>query len=157
MDDLAYLQRCVVLAEEALDRGDEPFGSVLVDGRGVIRREATNRAVTMDRTQHPEFELVRWAVESLDEKERAEATVYTSGEHCPMCSAAHAWAGLGPIVYAVSGASLAVWHKEWDVPASPVAGLGVDQVAPHVPTRGPFPLLEDTMKALHHGVRRTTD
>ena len=41
MDDLAYLQRCVVLAEEALDRGDEPFGSVLVDGRvssGVRRR-----------------------------------------------------------------------------------------------------------------------
>lgn len=109
----------------------------------------------MDRTQHPEFELVRWAAESLDEKERAEATVYTSGEHCPMCSAAYAWAGLGPIVYAVSGATLAVWQKEWDVPASPVAGLGVDQVAPHVPTRGPFPLLEDTMKALHHRVRRT--
>jgi len=26
--------------------------------------------------------------------ERLQATVYTSGEHCPMCAAAHGWAGL---------------------------------------------------------------
>jgi hypothetical protein len=27
--------------------------------------------------------------------ERAASTVDTSGEHCPMCAAAHAWVGLG--------------------------------------------------------------
>ena len=37
----------------------------------------------------------------------AACTVYTSGEHCPMCSAAHAWVGLGRIVYAVSAPSSA--------------------------------------------------
>lgn len=31
----------------------------------------------------------------LTAADRAAATVFTSGEHCPMCSAAHAWAGLG--------------------------------------------------------------
>ena len=32
--------------------------------------------------------------------ERATTTVYTTGEHCAMCAAAHAWAGLGRVVYA---------------------------------------------------------
>ena len=29
-DDLRYLRRCVELAAEALEAGDEPFGSLLV-------------------------------------------------------------------------------------------------------------------------------
>src|SRR3712207_6925299 len=57
-----------------------------------------------DATQHPEFAIARWAATHLTPDERAAATVYTSGEHCPMCAAAHAWAGLGRIVYARSEA-----------------------------------------------------
>jgi len=157
MDDLSILRRCVTLAEEALDRGDEPFGSVLVDKDGVIRCEATNRALTRDRTQHPEFEVVRWAADNLNDVERSEATVYTSGEHCPMCSAAHAWAGLGPIVYAVAGATLAGWQEEWGMPASPVAVMAISQIAPHVATRGPFPNLEQTMRTLHQTASSRTN
>ena len=33
-DDLAHLRRCVELAAEAVDAGDEPFGSLLVDAAG---------------------------------------------------------------------------------------------------------------------------
>lgn len=28
--DITYLKRCVALAEQALNKGDEPFGSILV-------------------------------------------------------------------------------------------------------------------------------
>lgn len=38
-DDRKHLRRCVELAEEALEDGDEPFGSLLVDGAGVVRFE----------------------------------------------------------------------------------------------------------------------
>ncbi len=34
--DKAHLRRCVALAREALDAGDEPFGSVLVDADGAV-------------------------------------------------------------------------------------------------------------------------
>ena len=67
-----------------------------------VLREDRNRVPDGDQTRHPEFELARWAAANLTPEERAAATVYTSGEHCPMCAAAHAWVGLGRIVYAGS-------------------------------------------------------
>jgi tRNA(Arg) A34 adenosine deaminase TadA len=147
--DLAHLRRCVELAAEALAAGDEPFGSVLVDAEGRVLREERNRVGGGDHTRHPEFELARWAAAELAPAERATATVYTSGEHCPMCSAAHAWVGLGPIVYAVSSAQLAAWRAGWGLPAGPVAPLPVAAVAPGVPTDGPVPELADPMRELH--------
>ena len=35
--DQAHLRRCIELAREAFDAGDEPFGSLLVDAAGVVR------------------------------------------------------------------------------------------------------------------------
>lgn len=96
-NERAYLRRCLDLAREALEAGDQPFGSVLVGADGRILAEDRNRTSSGDSTRHPEFELARWAANNLSPEERAAATVYTSGEHCPMCAAAHAWVGLGPI------------------------------------------------------------
>ncbi|MFF2557928.1 nucleoside deaminase [Nocardia sp. NPDC058058] len=147
--DLDYLERCVELATEALDAGDEPFGSVLVGADGTILAEDRNRVSGGDQTLHPEFELARWAAENLSPADRATATVYTSGEHCPMCSAAHAWVGLGPIVYAASTNQLTTWLAEFGVPGGPVNPLPIRQVAPNIPVTGPFPELTDRIHALH--------
>src|SRR5215211_3454694 len=104
--ELKHVRRCVELATEALEAGDAPFGSVLVSGDGKVLAEDRNRASGGDATRHPEFELARWAATHMTPQERAKATVFTSGEHCPMCSAAHAWVGLSRIVYAVSSRQL---------------------------------------------------
>ncbi len=66
-----------------------------------------------------------------------------------MCAAAHAWVGLGRIVYAVSSEQLSSWLAEWGVPAGPVAPLPVNVVAPHVPVEGPVLALSEEVKALH--------
>ena len=147
--DLAHLRRCVELAREGLDDGDEPFGSLLVDATGAVRFEDRNRVKDGDQTRHPEFEIAKWSATNLTGEERAAATVYTSGEHCPMCSAAHGWMGLGRIVYAVSSAQLGEWLAEWGVPSGPVRPLSVREVAPGVPVDGPAPELEDEMRELH--------
>ena len=152
--DLARLRRCVELAREGLDAGDEPFGSVLVDGHGVVRFEGRNRVKDGDQTRHPELEIARWAPGHLTPEERAASTVYTSGEHCPMCAAAHAWVGLGRIVYAVSSAQLTAWRSEWGAASSPVLPLPIQEVAPGVPVDGPAPELEEEMRELHR--RRAT-
>jgi tRNA(Arg) A34 adenosine deaminase TadA len=147
--DLAFLRRCVELAREGLDDGDEPFGSLLVDAAGEVRFEDRNRVKDGDQTRHPEFEIARWSASNLTPGERAASTVYTSGEHCPMCSAAHGWMGLGPIVYAVSSAQLVAWREGWGLTSSPVRPLPVQEVAPGVVVRGPFPELEDEVRELH--------
>ncbi|MEV6959919.1 nucleoside deaminase [Streptomyces sp. NPDC051207] len=147
--ELPYLRRCVELAAEALEAGDEPFGSVLVGADGTVLAEDHNRVASGDRTRHPEFELARWSAAHLTPGQRAAATVYTSGEHCPMCAAAHAWVGLGRIVYIASSAQLGAWLAEWDVPPPPVRTLPVNDVAPGVAVVGPVPGLTDEVRELH--------
>jgi len=147
--DLIHLRRCLELAREALEDGDEPFGSVLVSEGGDVLFEDRNRIKDGDATRHPEFEISRWAAAHLTPAERAVATVYTSGEHCPMCSASHGWVRLGRIVYAASGQQLAAWMSEWGAPASPVAALPVTVVVPDAVVDGPAPELEDEIRALH--------
>jgi tRNA(Arg) A34 adenosine deaminase TadA len=148
--ELPYLRRCVELAAQALEAGDEPFGSVLVGAQGAVLAEDHNRVASGDRTRHPEFELARWSAAHMTPGERAGATVYTSGEHCPMCAAAHAWVGLGRIVYVASSEQLAGWLAELGVPAPPVRTLPVQEIAPGVTVDGPVPDLAEAVRALHH-------
>ncbi|MEW9552580.1 nucleoside deaminase [Nonomuraea sp. NPDC050783] len=148
-DELIHLRRCIELARQALEAGDEPFGSVLVSGEGEVLGEDHNHVAGGDHTQHPEFALARWAAAHLTPEARARATVYTSGEHCPMCAAAHGWVGLGRIVYVASSAQLATWLAEMGVPPAPVRPLPVHQVAPGVTVEGPVPELADEVRELH--------
>ena len=147
--DLDHLRHCVELAREALDDGDEPFGSVLVSGAGEVLYADRNRVKDGDQTRHPEFDIARWAGEHLPADERAGCTVYTSGEHCPMCSAAHAWVGLGRIVYASSSAQLVSWLAGLGVPPAPVKALPVNEIAPGVPVEGPVAGLDEEVHELH--------
>ena len=148
--DLDHLRRCVELAERALETGDEPFGSVLAAADGRRLHEDVNRVVsTGDATRHPELELARWAAEHLTVEERSRATVFTSGEHCPMCAAAHAWVGLGRIVYVHSAEQLSGWLTEMGLPPQPVRPLPVDQVAPGTVVVGPVADLVPRMRDLH--------
>lgn len=146
--DQRYLTRCVELAATALEAGNEPFGSVLVAQDGTMLAEDHNRESEGDPTLHPEFTLARWAALNVSPEERGLATVYTSGEHCAMCSAAHAWCGLGPIVYASSTAQLWSWWAELGAPTAPVAPLSISDVAPDVLVRGPFPEFADQVHRL---------
>jgi tRNA(Arg) A34 adenosine deaminase TadA len=148
-DDLIHLRRAVELAREALAAGDGPFGSVLVDAAGVERFADRNREVTTgDPTRHPEFEIARWAAVNLTGDERAAATVYTSGEHCPMCSAAHAWVGLSRIVFVASAEQIAGWRHALGAPRSPVAVLPTAVVAPGLPVEGPVDRLVPEVRSL---------
>jgi tRNA(Arg) A34 adenosine deaminase TadA len=145
-----YLRRCVELAAEALDAGDHPFGSVLVGPQDVVLAEERNREVTdADPTAHPELALARWAALNLPPAVRSGCTVYTSGEHCPMCAAAHGWVGLGPIVYAGSAAQLAAWRAGWGQPASPVAVLPITALVPGLSVTGPVAPFDEQMRTLH--------
>jgi len=148
-EDLRYLERCVELAEAAVAAGDEPFGSVLVAADGSLLMEDHNHVSAGNGTRHPELAIALWAAEHVPPAERSALTVYTSGEHCAMCSAAHAWAGLGRIVFATSTPQLVQWYAELGLPASPVRPLRITDVAPGVPVDGPVADYAARVRALH--------
>lgn len=105
--DLGHLRRCVELAQQARDRGDHPFGSVVVtaDGRVV---EGLNTVVTRrDPTGHAETNVVREAAARLEPDELAASTLYTSTEPCAMCAGAIYWSGIPRVVFALSESGLA--------------------------------------------------
>lgn len=147
--DFRHLHRCIELATEALNAGDAPFGSVLVAADGTVLAEDRNRVASVDQTRHPEFELARWAAANMTMAERRASTVYTSGEHCPMCSAAHGWAGLGRIVYICSSAQLGTWLDEFGASASPVRALPIREIVPNLVVEGPIAGLDDQVRELH--------
>ncbi|MFZ3143317.1 nucleoside deaminase [Psychrobacter glacincola] len=148
-NDMIHLRRSIELATEALEAGDEPFGSVLVASDGQVLHEDRNRANSVDATYHPEIAVAQWAAKHMTAETRAQAVVYTSGEHCAMCSAAHAWAGLGRIVYVSSSKQLDEWMQEMGVKSSsPIRTLSIQEVAPHVPVEGPIAGLDAEVKAL---------
>jgi tRNA(Arg) A34 adenosine deaminase TadA len=152
--DLPHLRRCVELAAEAVAAGDYPFGSVLVAADGTVLAEDRNREVTAgDATRHPEFALAQWAAANMAAQERAAATVYTSGEHCPMCAAAHGWVGLGRIAYATSSQQLGVWLAELGVSPAPVLPLAITEVVPGLVVAGPVAELAEQVHDLHRRFR----
>ncbi|HEX6365721.1 MAG TPA: nucleoside deaminase [Agromyces sp.] len=105
--DLEWLAQCILLAGSARDRGDHPFGSIVVtdDGRTV---EGLNTVVTgNDPTGHAETNVVRLAAQQLSPDELATSTLYTSTEPCAMCAGAIYWSGIGRVVFALSEQGLA--------------------------------------------------
>lgn len=148
-DDKKYLKRSVELAQEALETGNSPFGSLLVSEEGEILFEDHNRDADGDQTRHPEYAIAKWAAENLSAAERKSSIVYTSGEHCSMCSSAHGLAGLGRIVYASSSAQLRAWQKERGITErSALKGLSIEEVINDTEIDGPDEELSQQVKQL---------
>lgn len=103
--DRELLRRAIDLAGEAGEAGNRPFGSVIaVDGIAVA--EGRNQVgASGDITAHAELVALRRAIDDGYAERLARATVYASGEPCPMCAAACVWAGVGRIVFAASTAA----------------------------------------------------
>ena len=109
--DTQMIRRAIKLASHnptQAGRGEKPdgglFGAVLYKN-GKILGEGWNTVLKEgDPTRHGEMNAIRQAVHnngySLEDLEGA--TLYTSGEPCPMCYSAIAWANVKEIIYASS-------------------------------------------------------
>lgn len=105
----AHMRRAFELAREAADRGDRPFGTVLVRDDTVVMADSNRVLTENDIRRHPELHLAYRACRELTPEERAETVMYTSTEPCPMCSGGMATAGFGRVVYSVGSHEIAAF------------------------------------------------
>ena len=116
-----HVTRAIELAEESIEAGNTPFGALLVADGEVVRESRNTTLTDGDVSAHPELKLARWAGRELDAAERADCTMYASTEPCPMCTTAIHYAGIGRVVFGVSGETLSeVADGVVPIPASEV-------------------------------------
>lgn len=144
-DHEQYIERACDLAREAGERGDGPYGSLLVVDGEVVMEETNREHTDDDLALHPELTLARRAASELDAETASTAVMYTSTEPCSMCSTGMAYAGLGAVVYSVSGvrASELRGGGTGGIPSDEVfdrLGADIDVVGP---------VLEDEGTAVH--------
>lgn len=118
-----HLTRAIVLATEAREAGDPPFGSLLVGPDGLVLREERNTTVTGgDISAHPELKLAVWAARELSPEVAAGTTMFTSCQPCGMCEGAITRSGLGRVVFALSADQLNELKPGGGFPAVPQEG-----------------------------------
>lgn len=148
LDHEEYVRRAIRLAREAGDRGDGPYGSVLVRDGEVVMAETNRERTDDDIALHPELTLARRAARELAPEARADAVMYTSTEPCPMCAGGIAIAGLGGVVYSVSARRLS---EAFGGPESVPCGEIFERRGREIPVVGG--VLEDEGLALHREFR----
>lgn len=98
-----YFRRSAELAREALARGDDGFGTVLVDENGEIIMEQANEVLTKQNPiAHAELLLIQRAAAKYSKEFLSKCTLYSLVEPCVMCMGAVFWAGIGAVKYAFS-------------------------------------------------------
>jgi tRNA(Arg) A34 adenosine deaminase TadA len=145
-----FLREAIRLSRRALDRGDGPFGAVLVRGGRIVLARENTASTRADATRHAEMNLVVEAQESFGAAALAECTLYASTEPCAMCAGAIFWAGIHRVVFACPSDR----HARIFGPALAVHGRDVlASATPPVEVVGP--LLEDEAAAvLEEAARR---
>ena len=104
MNDEFYMRKAIAVAKRGVDKGQTPFGAVIVKNDKVIVAAHNVVWKTKDITAHAEITAIRVACKKLKTVDLSGCAIYSTTEPCPMCFSAIHWARVDKIVY---GASIA--------------------------------------------------
>ena len=94
-----FMARAFELRRIAVERGDQPFGAVVVrDGR-VVGEGVSAVLTAPDPTAHGEVEAIRDAARRLGTPRLTGSELYTTFRPCPMCETAAYWAGVARVYH----------------------------------------------------------
>ena len=111
--DATYLRQAIAWSRTARERGNRPFGAVVISREGNLLAEAyCNTSETLDCTGHAETNAVRLVSPAYSRDVLATATIYSSGEPCVMCAGAIFWSGIGRVVFGIDAVRLRVFRGE---------------------------------------------
>jgi tRNA(adenine34) deaminase len=97
------MERALVEARNAAQRGEVPVGCVIVGPDGQLLASAGNRTeVSRDPTAHAELLAIRVACTHLNSVRLTGCDLYVTLEPCPMCAQAISFARLRRVYYGAS-------------------------------------------------------
>ena len=150
-NDLKFIRYANEIAQQAKDKGNHPFGALLVDEQGTVLLLGENTVVTeKDCTGHAEINLIREASKLYTADFLAKCTLYASTEPCPMCSGAIFWGNVRRVVFGLSENGLydMISENSDEVIRMPCREL-FDKGRKAIIVLGP--VLEEEAKKIHEG------
>ena len=149
--DLEFMRAAIDVARDAREKGNHPFGALLVDKHKNVILCAENTVISeRDCTGHAETNLVRRASKKYTRDFLANCSLYASTEPCPMCAGAIFWANIRRIVFGLSQNSL---YEIVDNNNAEILNVSCRDILLHgnksIEVIGP--MLEKEAKAVHRG------
>ena len=111
--DARYLRDAIRMSRVAKERGNRPFGAVVISKDGKLLSEAyCNTTETGDCTGHAETTAVRMLSPNHTRSVLAQATLYSSAEPCVMCAGAIFWSGIQRVIFGIDAERLRLFRGE---------------------------------------------
>lgn len=100
--DENYMQSAIALAIASKEKGDVPFGAVVVCDGEIIAYGMNAEHTNQDVTCHAEMNAISAASKHLGSRDLSNCTIYSTSEPCPMCASAIFHSCMKRVVYAMS-------------------------------------------------------
>ena len=97
--EAALIERAFEMRRLATQKGDQPYGAVVVRNGTILGQSWSRVILDQDPTAHAEIAAIRDACRRLVGRDLGGAELYSSSRPCPMCEAAAFWAGIEAMVY----------------------------------------------------------
>ena len=96
------MQKALIEAQTAFDKGEIPVGAIVVINDTIIARSHNLTELLHDVTAHAEMQSITAAANYLGGKYLTNCTLYVTLEPCQMCAGALYWSQISKIVFGAS-------------------------------------------------------
>lgn len=98
-DAQAFMARAFEMRRRAVERGDQPYGAVVVRNSRIVGEAPSAVIAANDPTAHAEMEAIRDAARRLGTRDLSGCELYGTSRACPMCESAAYWARIARMRY----------------------------------------------------------
>lgn len=98
----AFMDRAFEMRRLAVERGDQPYGAVIVKADRVVGEGVSAVITGNDPTAHAEMVAIRDAARRLGSRDLSGCELYGTSPACPMCEAAAYWARVARLFHGMA-------------------------------------------------------
>ncbi|MBU3143811.1 nucleoside deaminase [Clostridium sp. CF012] len=104
--DEYFMLAAIEMAQYARDKGEYPFGAVLVYNAQIVHKSYDRSIELCDPTFHAELALISEYCRSNHKLNLQGYSLYSSAEPCVMCSGSIKWSHISKVIFSVSQSML---------------------------------------------------